>query len=154
MSFQLRMLRLGPIASVCLFALVPLQAPAADPLKSEACGERLAALESARKQGNAQVEALRQQATRACLGGGGEARRPSPTAQAPVAVPAPVITALPAQPVPPRPPSPPMEPPPVVTSCDLGGCWDSNGTRLNRAGPQLIGPRGACTTVGATVYCP
>jgi len=25
---------------------------------------------------------------------------------------------------------------------------------LNRAGPQLIGPRGACTTVGATVYCP
>jgi hypothetical protein len=65
-----------------------------------------------------------------------------------------VITAEPAQPVPARPASPPIEPPPVVTACDLGGCWDSNGTRLNRAGPQLIGPRGACTTVGATVYCP
>ena len=135
---------------------VPMPATAADPLKSEACGERLAALESARRQapGSAQVEALREQATRTCLGGGGQAQRPSPTAQAPLLVP-PVITVEPAQPVPPRPASPPIEPPPpVVTSCDLGGCWDSNGARLNRAGPQLIGPRGACTSVGATVYCP
>ena len=148
--------RLAALACLCLAVVVPPQAMAADPLKSEACGERLAALESARQQspGSAQVEALRQQATRACLGGGGEAQRPSPTAHAPLAVPPPVITAEPAQPVPPRPPSPPIEPPPVVTSCDLGGCWDSNGTRLNRAGPQLIGPRGACTTVGSTVYCP
>ena len=148
--------RPAALACLCVVALVPLQAIAADPLKSEACGERLAALQSARQQepGSARVEALRQQATRACLGGGGEARRPSPTAQAPVAVPPPTITAEPAQPVPPRPPAPPIEQPPVVTSCDPGGCWDSTGTRLNRAGPQLIGPRGACTTVGATVYCP
>ena len=148
--------RLAALACLCLAAVVPARAMAADPLKSEACGERLAALESARRQspGSAQVEALRQHATRACLGGGGEAQRPSPTAQAPVLVPPPVITAEPAQPVPTRPPSPPIDPPPVVTSCDLGGCWDSNGARLNRAGPQLIGPRGACTTVGATVYCP
>lgn len=148
--------RPAALACLCLVVFVPLQAMATDPLKSEACGERLAALESARQQapGSAQVEALRQQATRACLGGGGQAQRPSPTAQAPLGVPPPVITAKPAQPVPPRPPSPPIESPPVVTSCDLGGCWDSNGARLNRAGPQLIGPRGACTTVGATVYCP
>ena len=148
--------RPAALACLCLAVLAPLQVKAADPLKSEACGQRLAALESARRQapGGAPVEALREQATRACLGGGGQAQRPSPTAQAPLSVPPPVITVDPAQPVPARPPSPPIEPPPVVTSCDPGGCWDSTGTRLNRAGPQLIGPRGACTTVGATVYCP
>lgn len=148
--------RPAALACLCLVAWSSLQAMAADPLKSQACGERLAALDSARRQapGSAQVEASREQATRACLGGGGQAQRPSPTAQAPLSVPPPVITVEPAQPVPARPPSPPLEPPPVVTSCDLGGCWDSNGTRLNRAGPQLIGPRGACTTVGATVHCP
>ncbi|TFZ00773.1 hypothetical protein EZ313_20215 [Ramlibacter henchirensis] len=137
-------------------ALLPLHAAAADPLKSDACGASLSALDSARRQGSAaQVEALRQQATRDCLGGSGDARRPSPVAREPIVVPPPVITAEPAQPSNPAPPAPPVfQPPPVVTSCDLGGCWDSNGTRLNRAGPLLIGPRGACVTSGATVHCP
>ena len=148
--------RPAALACLCLAVFVPFPAMAPDPLKPEACGERLAALESARRQApdGAQVETLRQQATRACLGGGGQAQRPTPPVQVPLSVPSPVITVEPAQAVPQRPPSPPIEPPPVVTSCDLGGCWDSKGTRLNRAGPQLIGPRGACTTVGATVYCP
>lgn len=151
------MRRLVPLACLGLatLAMAP-RAMAQDPLKSPACGEQLATLESARRQApaSARVESLRREATRTCLGGSGEGFRPSPTAQAPLVVPPPVTTAAPAQPVPPRPPSQPIAQPPVVTSCDPGGCWDSNGTRLNRAGPQLIGPRGACTTVGETVYCP
>jgi hypothetical protein len=51
-------------------------------------------------------------------------------------------------------PAPPIERPAVITSCDTGGCWDSNGTRLNRAGPILIGPGGTCVTTGLQVHCP
>lgn len=146
----------GLIPCLAFAALLPWQPASADPLKSEDCGARLAQLDIARRQspGTAEVEALRQQATRACLGGGGDARRPAPTARVPLVVPPPVVTAEPAQPVPPASPAPAIERPPVVTSCDPAGCWDSNGTRLNRAGPQLIGPRGVCTTVGTTVHCP
>jgi hypothetical protein len=134
-------------------------APASDPLKSDACGRNLAALQVARAPGSdstpAQVEALRREATQACLGGSGDARRPSPTAQAPIVVPPPTV-ALPRSipPVPPTLPAPPIERPAVITSCDSGGCWDSNGTRLNRAGPMLIGPGGACVATGLQVHCP
>lgn len=139
-------------------ALLPAGA-GADPLKSDACGASLAGLQASRGRGAdaRAIEAARQQALRDCLGGSGEARRPSPVAREPIAVPPPVV-ALPEPPAPaPAAPSPPavdIERPPVITSCDTGGCWDSHGTRLNRAGPLLIGPHGACTTSGATVYCP
>ncbi|CAA9436768.1 MAG: hypothetical protein AVDCRST_MAG51-3004, partial [uncultured Ramlibacter sp.] len=131
----------------------------ADPLKSGDCGQSLAALDAARADPNAgqRVEALRQQATQACLGGGGEARRPSPVAQPPLVVPPPII-AVPSQAEPPRPaPLPPpvaIQRPPVLTSCDAGGCWDSQGNRLNRAGPTLIGPGGTCIVSGPVVHCP
>jgi hypothetical protein len=144
-------------------ALLGLQAhaaaPGSDPLKSDACARSLAALEAARAPGSdrtpAQVEVLRREATQACLGSHGDARRPSPTAQAPVVVPPPVV-ALPRSvpPVAATVPAPPIERPAVITSCDPGGCWDSNGTRLNRAGPLLIGPGGACVTTGLQVHCP
>jgi hypothetical protein len=101
------------------------------------------------------VGAWRRHAPHACLGGTGEARRPSPTAQAPLAVPPPTV-ALPRS-IPPVSPAlapPPIERPAVITSCDAGGCWDSNGRRLNSAGPLLIGPRGACVTSGLQVHCP
>jgi hypothetical protein len=130
-----------------------------DSLKSDACGRDLAALQAARAPGSdrtaAQVEALRREATQACLGGNGDARRPSPTAQAPLVVPPPTV-ALPRSipPVPPMVPAPPIERPAVITSCDSGGCWDSNGRRLNRAGPLLIGPGGACVSSGLQVRCP
>ena len=133
--------------------------PVGDPLKSDACARNLAALQAARAPDSdktpGQVEALRREATQACLGGRGEARRPSPTAQAPIVVPAPTV-ALPRSvpPVSPTLPAPPIERPAVITSCDSGGCWDSNGTRLNRAGPVLIGPGGACVTTGLQVHCP
>jgi hypothetical protein len=50
--------------------------------------------------------------------------------------------------------APALPPPPVdvqrstfTTVCDTGGCWDSNGARLNGLpGAPLTGPRGTCTT--------
>ena len=44
--------------------------------------------------------------------------------------------------------------PAAVTACDPGGCWDSQGRRLERIGPQLTGPRGACTVQAGVVQCP
>ena len=44
--------------------------------------------------------------------------------------------------------------PQAMTMCDPGGCWDSEGRRVNRAGPVLVTPRGACVAQGATVQCP
>jgi hypothetical protein len=41
-----------------------------------------------------------------------------------------------------------------LNACDATGCWASDGTRLLRAGPNLIGPRGICTTSGPFVQCP
>ena len=150
------------VLATCL-ALVAIHAQAqqaaGDPLKSDACGRNLAALQAARAPGSdkspAQIEALRREATQACLGGRGDARRPSPTAQAPIIVPPPTV-ALPRSipPVEPIVPAPAIERPAVITSCDSGGCWDSNGTRLNRAGPLLIGPGGSCVTTGLQVRCP
>ena len=43
---------------------------------------------------------------------------------------------------------------PAVTACDPNGCWTSEGTRLPRMGPQLMGPNGLCTAQGGFAYCP
>jgi hypothetical protein len=52
-------------------------------------------------------------------------------------------------------PAVPRAPPPLsVTSCDALGCWANDGTRLQRAGPGLLGPRGYCSTAGAALSCP
>jgi hypothetical protein len=149
------------LRALLLSLTVALAVPAfaQDPLKSGSCDQRLDALQAARiagTQANAErIEVLRRQAAQACLGGTGAATRPSPSVRAPIAV-APTATAVP-HPAPPLMVSPPtvaIERPPVLTTCDAGGCWDSNGTRLNRAGPLLMGPGGMCTTVGTTVHCP
>ena len=85
------------------------------------------------------------------------AQRPPPVLQAPIAVKPPTID-VPAAAVPPAPATPAQPPPrsraPVLTACDPGGCWDSEGRRLNRAGAVLLGPGGACSTSGVTVQCP
>jgi hypothetical protein len=44
--------------------------------------------------------------------------------------------------------------PPVVTSCDPAGCWDSEGRRYNQQGPVLLGPTGVCTLQGGLLNCP
>ena len=144
---------------VTLPVLAALPAIAQDPLKSDQCSQALAVLQAARPDPPqaGRLEALRQQATQACLGGSGEARRPSPVARPPIVVPPPVVevpepqaplaTVLP-------PPSPASARPAVVTTCDAGGCWDSEGRRLNRAGPVLVGPGGPCIASGNGVQCP
>ncbi len=43
--------------------------------------------------------------------------------------------------------------PTTLTTCDPGGCWDSNGNRLNGQGPVLIGPSGTCVAQGGVVNC-
>lgn len=49
---------------------------------------------------------------------------------------------------------PPL-PNPVITNCDQGGCWDSNGGRYTRgAGNTFFGPNGACTATAAGLVCP
>ena len=46
------------------------------------------------------------------------------------------------------------EKPYAITSCDAGGCWANDGSRLNRLGPNLWGPRGICTVQGSLLQCP
>ena len=125
-----------------------------DPLKSDACGASLQALQAARTEGRNDVEALRRAATQACLGGRGDARRPSPTAQAPNVVPPPVIEGGP-RPAVVEPPPPAYTPPAVITHCDVGGCWDSSGRHLPRVGPDVVSPAGTpCVPSGLAVVCP
>jgi hypothetical protein len=136
---------------------------AGDPLKSSACGEAIAALEAAREAARrdpalVSTEALRQRATQLCLGGGDSPTRPARAMQAPIAVPPPVI-APPGPPAAARIPPTPLPPvdigrAPTITSCDLNGCWASDGSRLNRVGPQLHGPSGPCTVQSGLAYCP
>ena len=49
-----------------------------------------------------------------------------------------------------------VPPPPIITSCDQSGCWDSNGGRYNRAGNSdtYFTSSGACTRVGMSMICP
>lgn len=142
-------------------------AQAADPLHSPECLAARDALDRAQEdaaahptQSHPALAGAREDARLACLG------RESGTAQRvgapepPIAVPPPVIE----PPAPPRavvaplrtpPPSPvQLSPPAAITACDPGGCWDSNGQRLNQLGPVLVGPRGVCTVQGALVQCP
>lgn len=97
----------------------------------------------------------RRAAALACLGAE-DAPPARHLAQPPVRV-APVEIPPPPRPqvdVPPpaRPTLPP--PPPTITACDAAGCWASDGTRWQRNGPDLVGPRGLCTVVGQQLRCP
>ena len=161
------------LTAACTGALA--QAPAmrasGDPLKSPACVDArrdLNAAEAALKPGqapsSADLKRLRQKVADVCLRA--EADTPSARVLPPIAVPPvsagigatagiaqprapalPVITPLPT----PTPPTGPTQ----VSRCDAGGCWDSNGARLNRSGPFLVNPQGAmCTKVGTIVQCP
>jgi hypothetical protein len=132
-------------------------AQASDPLKSAACADALAALQAARAAGGT-AQAQRDQAALACLGGGNTPQRSARVLQAPLVVPAPVITP-PAVPPPlaaPQLPPPPVAigRPPSVTHCDAGGCWGDDGRGLRHIGPNLAGPNGLCTPQGGLVYCP
>jgi hypothetical protein len=83
--------------------------------------------------------------------------RPVPASRAGppvVAVPR-IAPTAPARPAITAPPPPVTLPRPThITACDDGGCWDSEGRRLPRVGPDLIGPRGPCTAQGGQYVCP
>jgi hypothetical protein len=139
-----------------------------NPIDSAACRRTLdtlearesaAAAERASSAARAAVALARRQAALACLGGPDiAASTPQRAAPPPVLVtPSAVTPRPPAAAAPsPRPPPAPRAPAPPVTigACDATGCWASDGTRLQRAGPNLLGPRGVCTTSGPFVQCP
>lgn len=148
------------LPALCLLLALPTGVAALqDPLKSAACEQALARLDAARAQRADDVPALRQQAANTCLGGPGTPpARSARIQQAPISVPAPTIA-------PPRaaalPPGPSLPPPPVAVQrapmpaqCDPSGCWTEDGGRLRHVGPNLTGPRGACSQQGSMVYCP
>lgn len=148
-------------AALLLFATVGVAGaqPALDPLKSPECGQALALLQAARAGPAGQVEGLRRQAATTCLGMGDAGPRPGRVLQSPIGVPPPVVEA-------PRPPPPlvaapaplpaPLEipRPSTVTSCDAGGCWSNDGTRLQHVPHTVIVPLGPCIMQGTFVHCP
>jgi hypothetical protein len=148
------------VALALLLSAGPGLAQGADPLKSPACGEALAGLQSARdgKAANASIETLRSRAATACLGQPGPPQRPGRVAQAPVVVPPPQIEIAPLPgPLPgPALPLPPVaiQRPPSPALCDAGGCWADDGTHLRQVPPSLAGPRGMCTQQGGQLLCP
>jgi hypothetical protein len=102
-------------------------------------------------------QTLRARAAQACLGGAPDAPRPLPrSGLPPIAVP-PVA----AEPTPLRLPSArpapaiePRRPTPMVNSCDAGGCWMSDGSRMPQVGKNpLVDPKVRCTVQGAFVLC-
>jgi hypothetical protein len=154
-----------------LFSVAAACAPAVqttDLLHSPECAAAREALAGAQQDALARtaeakdkLAVARKRAQLACLGPensrGERVGAPDP----PIAVPPPVIEATPPQHaaivVPPAPP-PALAIPRLsasITSCDPGGCWDSEGRRLNQVGPMLVGPRGgACAVQGGVVQCP
>lgn len=147
-----------------------------DPLQAPECRQALAALQeqeaaaastpvaNARPQASEagaldpKLDAARRRAARSCLRSRADPPVAGRLAQPPIAVP-PVAAVRP--PLPPAssavaPPARVPGPPPLVsiTSCDAGGCWASDGSRLNRVGPTLWGSHGACTVQGSVVQCP
>ena len=145
------------LLTLILLAAMPLAH--ADPLKSTACGEAIAQLQAAREARAGNVEAVRQGAARICLGQVEPSQpRSNRWAQPPLVVPPPVI--LPPGPAAaaatprPLPPAVHIERPATIGACDANGCWASDGSRLQRIGPNLVGPGGVCNVQGAFAYCP
>lgn len=153
--------RLIACAAVLLLASngVPAQ-PGAPP--DAACRGALAALDAAEAASRpvpATLQAARQRAARACLGGLAASAPLAPRHAPPVSVAPVVVPPMPATvtPVPapaplalPAPPAPPL----LVTTCDPLGCWASDSTYWRRAGAELIGPRGRCRVEGVRLVCP
>ena len=105
------------------------------------------------------LDELRRHAARACLGGTGDPPPPKQIALPPIVV-SPIVISRPVLPLPkiaaPAAAAPQrIEPPVLISTCDAGGCWASDGTRLNRVGSNLMGPRGLCNGLpGMPLTCP
>jgi hypothetical protein len=149
------------LATACTLAHTGFAAQEDDPLKSAACGEAIAQLDTARAQGGdaARLVPLRQRAATICFGAAQPPGRSARVLQAPVVVPPPVIN--PATPPAPSLPRLAPLPPPVVVErapmpahCDAAGCWAQDGPRLRHVPPGLGLPGAACAQHGGVVYCP
>lgn len=124
-----------------------------------AAGRKSTGLQHPSPADQTKLAAMRKDAARICLGSTGD---PLPTGrrayQPPISVSPIVTTPARQRQVPPSTPvggSPRRGAPAVViTSCDALGCWASDGTRLQRAGPNLLGPSGFCTVQGTVLLCP
>jgi hypothetical protein len=148
---------------ICLASLAALPTfaqTADDPLQSPAClsaRQKLDDAPAARQGLTPQLRALRQRVADACLRAQADPPRPArlarpPEAVAPTLAPVPLMPAPPVLSVPTTPPAPPQ--PTQVMRCDDGGCWDSQGQRLNRSGHQLINPQGQfCAQQGTVLIC-
>lgn len=100
------------------------------------------------------LKQARKRTARACLGLAENVAVPPRARNQPIAVP-PVLPAearLPTATT--LSPLLPVARPSVITACDAGGCWDSQGVRLQRSGATLLGPQGPCIAEGALYKCP
>ncbi len=167
-------------ALIAALAAGAVAAQGGDPLQSAECRQALDALQSReaaaeaephasarfeadgfRRVPDAKLAAARRSAALACLASHADdasshlppETMPGRLAQPPIAV-SPVGVAPPrlASPrsIEPRPPPRPQ----FIVSCDAFGCWADDGSRLNRFGPNLSGPRGLCTVQGSVLSCP
>jgi hypothetical protein len=136
-------------------------APEPDPLASGECQLARQALQLALSAAAdnphdkaAPLAQARERTALACLGAADSSLATTRSRQPALVVP-PIVPAAPAPRVIAAPP-PPMTIPraSVITACDAGGCWDSNGQRLQRAGPNLMGPRGPCVAQDQSFNCP
>lgn len=152
------------------------QAPAAaDPMASVECKNARETLEAAyraatdrREETALKLQAARRNTAVACLGrGGAAAPREGTVRETPDRVPpaqaVPRVAPNRPQPLPGTPRTTPATPPPgpvviprptLITNCDDAGCWGNDGRRYNRAGSQLVGPRGTCALQGNLLNCP
>lgn len=151
----------------------PAAADAGDPLATPSCRQALQQLErheaaaSAARRGNDQpieptaraaIAAAQRDASTACLRGAPDPitphSLPAPISVTPIEAPRRVEPLRgPAVPAPAVQPVRPVQPT-TITTCDALGCWTHDGTRLQRAGPNLLGPRGLCSGTGPVVACP
>lgn len=148
-----------------------------DPLQAPDCRSALAALQAQESAADtaaaaasssalrpqpapsAELLAARKRAARSCLASRADPAPPpgrlirAPIAVAPLADVRPPMSAS-THAAPPLRPAPAPERPYAVTSCDPGGCWANDGSRLNRVGPDLWGKHGVCTLQGTLLQCP
>ena len=113
------------------------------------------------------LEASRRKAAAACLRSRDDPPSaagpdPPPTRPPPVQAPMETPRLLPPRPAlpsasrqePAAPLTRPAQRPRFITTCDAIGCWADDGSRLDRVGPDLRGPRGLCTLQGTLLTCP
>ncbi|MBI2769712.1 MAG: hypothetical protein HYX47_08820 [Burkholderiales bacterium] len=160
-------IRLSQALSAAGFALAACtaQAQRADLMSSPGCvaarQQFEAALAAGTRTAPPQLAVARRRTALACFGSEPDTAQGAPAAPSPPAVAvrpvdplvgSPTLRAAPMLAAPPPPVA--IARPPVITTCDAGGCWDSDGQRHNQMGPLLAGPRGACTLQAGVLVCP